>query len=274
MLKPLTKSDSVQKVSMICRVLNVIDNNFLFEEIWIIWVCLNRFLSDSASAMSFVVRGCSLFLCMVCWIPLMHAMTVLVVFVAFFQGGLSGVIGDYASVWACGLGPSGRVLLKWYWWMFLPLLNLWLVVVVGAGDCAAGRPAPAWAVFGSLVVLGVGGGMGYSGGSAWNRGAGVGAAPCLFLCALWGHTPAVLYLEFLFSLVVSQLFCKLKFGFCLEQEVCTMCEGLVESLILRDRGILQLDWVIAWKELRFLRSKPAVFSVWVRLWNGRVLKGV
>ena len=33
MLKPLTKSDSVQKVSMICRVLNVIDNNFLFEEI-------------------------------------------------------------------------------------------------------------------------------------------------------------------------------------------------------------------------------------------------
>ena len=41
--------------------------------------------------------------------------------------------------------------------MFLPLLNLWLVVVVGAGDCAAGRPAPAWAVFGSLVVLGVGG---------------------------------------------------------------------------------------------------------------------
>ena len=31
MLKPLTKSDSVQKVSMISRVLNVIDNNFLFD---------------------------------------------------------------------------------------------------------------------------------------------------------------------------------------------------------------------------------------------------
>ena len=203
MLKPLTKSDSVQKVSMICRVLNVIDNNLLFEEIWIIWVCLNRFLSDSASAMSFVVRGCSLFLCMVCWIPLMHAMTVLVVFVAFFQGGLSGVIGDYASVWACGLGPSGRVLLKWYWWMFLPLLNLWLVVVVGTGDCAAGRPAPAWAAFGSLVVLG-GGGHGLFWGQCLKSGCrGWGCAMSVSVCSLRAHSRCIIFRISLFACGVS-----------------------------------------------------------------------